>query len=291
MPIRVCFRGPMLILTGGPYVDKILLPNAEILGKYPDQSMATLEHYAGMFLIKAGNKIAPFSIANTNLSISDGSVARCDRDDSLNLLVPLDELVNGGADERLKPVNSNSPRVTSVVTFKGGKLIARTDSANTYEFPRTFNPGAPAARAVRLIAEWATTATSAHLSLTTRDGAQGKTFDLAEGDTAYVYNFHNLNTDEREFEIAANKCKGSTTPVEDEDFKWLFWLLDTPTDGWEKWRKNRLLPTPYFLCDEKTSAMAPKDVTAAASKEHAAEAKGMLLGPTDSDCLAGTFKI
>ena len=104
---------------------------------------------------------------------------------------------------------------------------------------------------------------------------------------AYVYNFHDLNTDEDEFEKAADKCKGSTIPVEDEDFKWLFWLLDTPTDGWDMWRGTRLLPTPFFWCDKKTSAMAPKNVTAAASKEHAAEAKG----PTDSDCLAGTFKI
>jgi hypothetical protein len=269
MSITVNFRGPMLYVSQGGILQRILIPDASVAAPFPDGHTPRHAHTAGLFVDPA----RPVWTLGFDLTISDNTHTPCNAAGMVGL-IDMKALANG-----LTLRKDTDPQVSSVVSFDGGTAVATLPSNNQYYCPITHGGCAGTPRTLPLIVSWVTNAPSATLTFQSRSGGQPLApIQLQNGDTVFVFNFDLAPKSANDYQQQAPKCNG-TKPKPDEDFKFLYALFNTPTGGWGNWLNKSELPAPYYLCDAKAE---PMHAVARGQKDPAGS-------PGDGDCIGACW--
>jgi len=232
-------------------IDRILVPETQGATRPGDEPEVPSPrvHFAGILI----NKMLIPSIHGFDVHVTDGTGKHPTYEQTnFDQLIALNKLI-AGKTPPLALLPDNSPCITSAIRMTGGSFVASDHSQLTYKFPPPADGSAFPDQTVPVFARWSTTSNVAELVLTQRvAGAKPMKFTLGTGDDVYIFNFDVLPASPAEFEATPLLCSG-TTPIQkvDEDFKWLYWLLETPNGGWLAWNAgnpNRKLPAPYYDC-------------------------------------------
>lgn len=279
---KVFFRGPMLVMRKGKEIDSILIPDGRSDLEYRDEN-PTRRHFAGMFRVPAFAPLATRVINDLDLTISDGSPGLA-KAGTLTGVVPCDKVVNGPPRPWLRAAPKSNPDISSVITLFGG--ILESDSTcitrNEYDFPKTFNPAAPGRMFISLITVWST---PKDVTVTRTHRRSGKTdsFGMTGHDELYVFNFDVPVVTVADYRKTVDVCVFRPAGAVDDDYKWIYHMMDTPAGGWRGWLGTDDLPAPLLVCGGLSgtgeNALVEKDFL------------DKFPSPDDGDCIGGLWDI
>lgn len=246
MPIAVHFRGPMLFVTeddsgpeGNDTVDRVIIPDAADKSVHDDGSVAC-PHHARMLVRRPNHDDDYIDLRGATITIEAANESHAPRVDATFLLVPpLHRMTNpdnaAGAAVRHRPVKQ--PGETSI-GFEGGRMTGDPQMIDDQglELPEHLN-GTAVETSVCSMPMWTSQSASGRITGSSPAGP----IDIALDPSVEVYIFH-WDTD-RPTPTELRERLSDLLPFQDNDFKWVYRLLDPPDgDDWKKW----LATDPYF---------------------------------------------
>lgn len=250
MSAKVHFRGPILFVHNGDTLMDVRIPDCRSGGKHADKSHAE-PHWVGLLHLRGGTELkTPVVVYQSHLEISaNGATAEAKLVNAYAEKVSLNKLVSAqnaqGKGIKLAPRNASG--VHTVVDINGGTVDAG-NFTDDVEIPYQLGSDARYAR-IPLITTWEGDAPVTIKGLATD-------IILNDGDELFIYNWERTPIDRRELEA---QMESATANMRDEDdFKWLYQLLETPS-GLEQWLADvsmTYLPSPHSTIDESSHAAA-----------------------------------
>lgn len=235
----------MFDVTSG-ILNEVLLPNGLI--ERPDGSSESWrhadcsdarKHYAGMIVVDrkrrpVGDRIK-FRNAEVTLTTPSDDKTRFLQNPFAHL-AHLDEIVNGNSSTNIKRRSFSSPntdpRLAARFVSRAGTLIPRSRSAYRWRFTERYHPKhGHSGKRLALAPTLELDTVSAQLSVAERGSTPPRLIDLQDGYQVVIYNY---DEEEADFERLTRREKGSV-PLCDDDFKWLYQLLEEPQGGWKAW--------------------------------------------------------
>jgi len=254
----------MLTIIKGTTVEEIRIPDCTPNGKHPDGDDQVL-HVAGMLIVEpAPGGSGQIEVERVSLLDPSGSALRvvfegktagkCEADPSLQHTVALNALTdhgNGGATKlRPAPGSGKKDPVAASIHLVGGTL--KNDPAylskEVYDLPSDDASTPIPSHRIPLLKFWKPQ--QGPVTVTVRNAENDRVFQktLDDGQSVFVFNWDKGEPrDPDEYlEFPQKVCNGSNAV--DVDFKWLYQLLITPGDDWDKWRRGKPLPAPTAQC-------------------------------------------
>lgn len=245
MPIAVHFRGPMLFVTqqdSGPEaddtIDRVIIPDAAAAGVHDDGSVAC-PHNARMLVLRPGEPPKYIDLRGSSIRIAaDGESGAPAVDETFLLVPPLHRMTNpNGAKDaavRHRPLKQAGE---AHIAFDGGRMTGDSDMIDDegLELPEHLNAIAEEA-AVCSMPVWTSNSDTGSITGNSPSGP----IEIALDPSVDVYVYH-WDTEEPTADDLRDR---PDIPVfQDNDFKWVYRLLDPPGHSdWKKW----LATDPYF---------------------------------------------
>ena len=83
-------------------------------------------------------------------------------------------------------------------------------------------------------------------------GAPGEPIVLKGDDELYIFNFDKPRNSVEFYRTIIDVCKLRGTSSPDDDFKWVYHVLEVPSCTWAKWCDGEELPAPVTHCGQVT---------------------------------------
>lgn len=244
MPISVHFRGPMLFVTqddSGPEandkIDRIIIPDAGNKGVHDDGS-AACPHNAKMLVLRPNASAEYIDLRGATITIAATGESGAPRvDDRFLLVPPLHAMTNPAklatASVRHRAVKQPGEARIDLV---GGRMTGDADMIDEgLELPEHLT-GMAAPASVCAMPVWTSPSQTGKISGSSPAGD----INVALDSSVDVYVFH---WDTEEPTVDQLRDTPDIGPFQDNDFKWIYRLLDPPGHGdWKAW----LATDPYF---------------------------------------------
>lgn len=257
MANTVTFRGPMLFITKGKIVDRVLIPDAhtELADGHPDKTTAK-QHHAGLLILESdgATEVLRTTLYGKHVTIRAGNSSdRPEKDTDFSAkMIQMHRLLTKTGDSRvvaLKP--DNDPRVAAVVQMKGGAVTVSQVTKQKYFFPTSkLSPTPkPGDHPIGMLIEWQTNkATKITIEKPGSKPPEELEIRLKDQQMVYIYNFDPPQPDKAALEEDA-PCEKKGQELQDYDFKWLYQLLKHKDDDWDKVvDPNETLPAAHIKC-------------------------------------------
>jgi hypothetical protein len=187
-----------------------------------------------MLLMAPGQDDRRIGLSGTTVDISaDHEDGRPTTGPGFADIPSLDDMLNshppGGVTRNLDP-----SRVGCRITLTGGALSAEVP-AFLVELPRHNNPTSHPQGIIPIVGTWTSTTAESGRLIVRRDGVVAESIDLTPATNIYIYNWDEVWNDPTEKQLT-NPGEEPKTAFQDDDFKWLYQLLDPPSGmTWAQW--------------------------------------------------------
>ena len=294
MSVTISFRGPMVVVTKGASVSRILIPNAE--APAAGEMGAAKPHTLGVIHLDAARaEKNRFVVPHGSIMISAESAAvgaPCEKDPTVDALASLRDLIDGSNREPLQLKPDDDASLAACVRFAGGKLTSRLPSLGIYQFPSIVNPNPPLPRFLPLITDWTTPDASATIAF-----ADGRApLQVDDGDHVYVVNIDG-------FTVAPKFPKAETMEYgqqiscigthEDPDFRLAYLTLRPKTaptlSAWLA-LPGKLMPAPFFVTNPIDEIILGRQI-GQKTEEFRESVDGYIFDPgSQTDCMHGRYE-
>jgi hypothetical protein len=248
MATTVKFRGPMLFDTAATNprtLERVLVPDAELKApSYHVDRTAAARHFAGILMRTVAGEVRLPLHGTTLRVVADDDSGACEYASSdANGLPSIDELTAGHL-QLIADATLLQSRLSSVVKCEGGRIGGDKASGKQFHFHNTFRSDAPNKKNIPLTMAWAPRGNGGATVHVTRKGIT-TTYRLADGSTSYIYNFDDDDPSE-----AALEREGAEDGAQDErlfvdqDFKWVYFLMEPRKGSWDDFLMDERLPAP-----------------------------------------------
>jgi hypothetical protein len=250
MQAKVHFRGPILFVYKNDNLIDVRIPDCRAGGTHVDGSHAEA-HWVGLLHLRGGLPIpAPVVVLQSHLEISaKGATASAKLVGDFSTKVSFNKLVSaqGANGKGVKLGQRNAVGVHTVIDIRGGTIDARNHT-DPVEIPYQLGSDMKTA-GIPLVTTWTGDTPVVIKGLATD-------VILNDGDELFIYNWERTPIDRTELESPMNSA---TTAMRDEDdFKWLYLLLETPS-GLRHWLSaigKATLPAPHSTINSMAATVA-----------------------------------
>jgi hypothetical protein len=312
MPIEVIFRGPMLFVYSGrtDKLSRIVIPDGQrtlvaadgTLGRHPDDSV-TRTHYARMLIVTPGAKPRYIDLRSKSVRLGDANDTAKMGPEFGESFVALNRIINRAKaplhDRATLIARTDSRYATNVACemfLQGGDLSLGQASALNYYFEPIFSGDLPDSGPIPIFLKWTPDVAQLRIVLTYVDTFSDdptptlgqETITLDEHSKVFIFNFDKACPEENDVLSNDINCTTEGAEIEDEDFKWLYQLVDPPRSkgSFEKWladslfpRKKRL-PAPLSVCPKPAP---PKLLVVEGGKQPSPDTSTCFLRTWDED--------
>jgi hypothetical protein len=269
MAITVSFRGPMLFDTDSAdgdetkdVVDPVIIPDATDPGLHHDNTVAKV-HNAGLLVIRPGEMNTFHSLRGRTVTISGhGETGAPGVDSDFLSVPPIHEMTNPegtkGDDRVRRRATQSAGGLPAVITLRGGKLSGKLITENGIEMPVHLDEPRP--RRLTSMPVWDSQATSVKIVLEGNGEPAGE-IELTGSDEAFVYNW-DIGFPTRSDLVEPLDPTSLEEPFQDDDFKWVYRLLEPPGGDWTEWLdSDEFLPAPRSVGFDPTASGSETDDT------------------------------
>lgn len=284
MAIEVIFRGPMLFVYSGrtnrlsriviPDGQRTLVDDEQTSGRHPDHT-TTRTHYACMLIVTPGGKRRYVDLTGKSVRFGDAADPATMEPAFGRSFVSLNRIINrpnaSPEDKATLIARSDSQYATNVACemfLRGGDVRFGQASALNYYFEPVFSGDLPDPGPVPIFLEWTPNVAQLRIDLTYVDSFTDvptptlgqETITVDEASKIFVFNFDVVRPVEKDVLSNDVNCTTVGAEIEDEDFKWLYQLVDPPHSKrtFKKWLADspfpkKRLPAPLSTCPGPTS--------------------------------------